>query len=182
MRRLILEHFREFALLAALAVASPAQTAPSAHPRDVASVDAIITASYTAISHVPGKTADLQRFQSLFLPGAQLMNLGAAQDGKPQMKTGSIDQITKMLQSTHHAERGHFEKEIARRTEQYGNVAHVWSTYQSTDTEQKRNTYTRGINSISLVNDGTRWWIVSAQWQYETKAHPIPRKYLRGKN
>lgn len=180
MLRTFLRNLLAVALTAVSAVAAT-QPAPVAHPQDVASVDAIITASYVAISHASGKPADLQRFQSLFWPGAQLMNLGAAQDGKPAMKTGTIEQITKMLQSTQHPERGHFEKEIARRTEQYGNVAHVWSTYQSTDVEQKRKTYVRGINSISLVNDGTRWWIVSAQWQYETKARPIPRQYLPGR-
>ncbi len=167
-------------LVFALAISSPAQEPPRARPQDVASIDAIVTASYAAISHPAGKSADLQRFQSLFHPGAQLLNV-SDQNGKPAMRAGAIEQITKMLQSTQHPERAHFEKEIARRSEQFGNVAHVWSTYQSTDTEQNRRTYVRGINSISLVQDGGRWWIVSAQWTNETKARPIPPQYLKAK-
>lgn len=168
------------ALIPLFAALSPAQQLPPARAEDVGSVDAVITASYAAISHAPGKAADLQRFQSLFRPGAQLINMDG-QDGRPAMKAGTIEQITKMLQSTQHPERGHFEKEIARRTEQYGNVAHAWSTYESTDTENGRKSCVRGINSISLINDGQRWWIASAQWTYETKARPIPRRYLGSK-
>lgn len=166
-------------VLVVLAVSCPAQEAPAARPQDVSSIDALILASYAAISHPARKSADMQRFSSLFRPGAQLIS-ASDQDGKPDLRPGSIEQITRMLQSTQHSERSHFEKEIARRTEQYGNVAHVWSTYESTDTENGRQTHGRGINSISLVYDGRRWWIASAQWQNESAARPIPRQYLKG--
>lgn len=167
-------------LVVLLAASCPAQEAPAARPQDASSIDALILASYAAISHPAGKAADMQRFSSLFRPGAQLIS-ASDQDGKPALRSGSIGQITRMLQSTQHQERSHFEKEIARRTEQYGKVAHVWSTYESTDTENGRQTHVRGINSISLVNDGRRWWIVSAQWQNESAARPIPRQYLKGR-
>lgn len=150
---------------------------PVARPQDVASVNAVIAASYAAISHPAGKAADLPRFQSLFRPGAQLINV-SSQDGKPLLHAGSIEQITRMLQSTQHPERAHFERELARRTEQYGNLAHVWSTYISADGTATPRHGLRGINSISLVNDGKRWWIVSAQWRNETANRPIPPKYL----
>jgi len=166
------------ALLVLLAVSCAAQEAPPARSQDVSSIDALILASYAAISHPAGKSADMQRFASLFRPGAQLIS-ASEQDGEPALRAGSIEQITRMLQSAQHPERSHLEKEIARRTEQFGKVAHVWSTYESTDTEHDHLTHVRGINSISLVNDGRRWWIVSAQWTNETKMRPIPRQYLR---
>lgn len=162
-------------LLVACALAQ--QPWPAARAQDVASVNAIIAASYAAISHPAGKAADLSRFQSLFRPGAQLINM-SSEKGKPLLRAGSIEQITRMLQSTQHPERAHFERELARRTEQYGNVAHVWSTYSSADNKADPRHGLRGINSISLVNDGKRWWIVSAQWQNETAIRPIPPKYL----
>jgi hypothetical protein len=133
------------------------------------------------MSHPAGKAADLLRFQSLFRPGAELINV-SGQDGHPLLRAGTIEQITRMLQSTQHPERAHFEREVARRTEQYGGVAHVWSTYISADRKGKPQHAMRGINSISLVNDGGRWWIVSAQWQNETEHRPIPRSYLPPQN
>jgi len=36
----------------------------------------------------------------------------------------------------------------------------------------------RGINSIELFWDGTRWWIAAAVWFDEDAQHPIPREYL----
>jgi len=38
--------------------------------------------------------------------------------------------------------------------------------------------FLRGINSIQLFNDGTRWWIVSVYWQAETPTLPLPPEYL----
>lgn len=180
MRHLFVEKMLWLALLALLPVSSPAQQAPAAPVRDVSTIDAIITASYAAISHPAGKPADMRRFESLFQPGAQLISV-SDQDGKPKMKSGSIEQTSRMLQSTEHPDRSHLEKEIARRTEQYGNLAHVWSTYESVDINHSSRSSVRGINSISLVNDGRRWWIVSAQWQNESAARPIPRQYLKGR-
>jgi len=39
----------------------------------------------------------------------------------------------------------------------------------------------RGINSIQLLNDGERWWIINIYWAQESQEHLIPKKYL-GKN
>ena len=38
--------------------------------------------------------------------------------------------------------------------------------------------FARGINSIQLLNDGNRWWIMNIYWSSETEANPIPDKYL----
>ena len=73
---------------------------------------------------------------------------------------------------------GFFEKEIARRTEQFGHIAHVWSTYESRHTLDDPEPFMRGINSFQLFNDGKRWWILSVYWQHESAEHEIPKKYL----
>jgi hypothetical protein len=48
---------------------------------------------------------------------------------------------------------GFYEKEIARRTEQFGNIAHVWSIYESRHNENDPEPFMRGINSTQLFND-----------------------------
>ena len=73
---------------------------------------------------------------------------------------------------------GFYEREIARRTEQFGNIAHVWSIYESRHNEDDPEPFMRGINSIQLFNDGKRWWIVNIYWQQESAENPIPEKYL----
>src|ERR1700751_3032630 len=74
---------------------------------------------------------------------------------------------------------GFYEKELARRTEQFGNIAHVWSIYESRHNEDDPEPFMRGINSIQLFNDGKRWWIVNIYWQQENAENPIPQKYLK---
>src|SRR5207248_11800026 len=73
---------------------------------------------------------------------------------------------------------GFYEKEIARQVEQFGQIAHVWSTYESRHDPSDSQPFMRGINSIQLFNDGKRWWILSIYWQHESARQPLPERYL----
>jgi hypothetical protein len=75
-------------------------------------------------------------------------------------------------------QQGFYETEIARRTEQFGRIAHVWSTYESRHDPSDPAPFMRGINSFQLFNDGRRWWILSVYWQHENAEHAIPQSYL----
>lgn len=72
---------------------------------------------------------------------------------------------------------GFFEKEIARRTESFGQIAHVFSTYEARHSPDDEKPFLRGINSIQLMSDGKRWWIVTIFWQAEDEKNPLPEKY-----
>ena len=37
----------------------------------------------------------------------------------------------------------------------------------------------RGINSIQLMNDGKRWWIVSLMWESESDTLKLPAQFLK---
>jgi hypothetical protein len=150
-----------------------------ANPADVASIDAIVTAVYDSVSG-PAGTRDWKRLRSLFIPAARLVptteNAGEANpELAPQML--DIDGFISRC-AAHIANYGFFEKEIARRTEQFGQIAHVWSTYESRHNANDPKPFLRGINSIQLFYDGTRWWIVSIYWQHESAEHPVPERYL----
>jgi hypothetical protein len=69
------------------------------------------------------------------------------------------------------------EREIHRITQQFGNVAHVWSTYVASDTPGGAPTV-RGISSIHLYFDGRRWWITGWMDEGEQPWRPIPREFL----
>jgi len=149
-----------------------------ADPTDVASIDAIIRVAYDVISGSSGEKRDWDRERSLFYPGARLIPTakpGANDALAPQMLDveGFIGRVEQYV-----IENGFFEKEIARHTEQFGHIAHVWSTYESRHSEDDPEPFMRGINSIQLFYDGNRWWIVSIYWQQESARDPIPEKYL----
>ena len=72
---------------------------------------------------------------------------------------------------------GFFENEIHRDTKRFGNIAHVFSTYESRTTP-KGPIIMRGVNSVELFWDGKRWWIASAIWDQERPDNPIPKELL----
>jgi hypothetical protein len=151
-----------------------------ANPADVASIDAIIAATYDVISGPAGRKRDWDRERSLFISGARLIPT-AVEAGRndvdlaPQILDveGYIARVEPLIER-----QGFYENEIARRVEQFGHIAHVWSTYESRHDPSDAEPFMRGINSIQLFNDGSRWWIVSIYWQHESGLHPLPDKYL----
>jgi hypothetical protein len=164
-----------------------AQTPPPASPvvvrttpakaEDVGSIDGIINALYASISGAKGAPRDWQRMRSLFLPDARLMPTVNRQGGPRGVAVlGVNDYIATSGERL--VEIGFREREVARKVEEFGSIAHVFSTYESfRDTETTP--FMRGINSIQLLNDGTRWWVVSVFWDNERQGSQIPEKYLK---
>ena len=149
-----------------------------ANPADVASIEAIINAAYDSISGEAGKKRDWNRMRSLFIAGARMIPIDDSPDGKITPNILDIDGY--IARSNDFLEKnGFFEKEVARRTEQFGHIAHAFSTYESRHKADDAKPFMRGINSIQLMYDGTRWWIVTIFWQHEKANDPIPEKYLK---
>lgn len=160
-------------------LAAPVGEPPStlaARPADVGSIDAIVRASYDAVSGDSQHAPDLERFGSLFLPEAQLID-ATDRDGRPATKVRSIEEFLRVV-GERVRQHPRIETEVARRTETYGNMAQVWSTYEVRSDRGETEPEARGINSIQLFNDGQRWWIVGALWKNETPGQPVPADYL----
>ena len=157
--------------------ASPAATIPPANPADVASVDAILTALYDVISGPAGQARNWDRMRSLFIPGARLIPASRRPDGTVTPRVLTVDdyvtQIGPQLERN-----GFFEREIGRKTETFGTVTHAFSAYDSKRTLQDAQPFARGINSIQLLNDGKRWYVVTIFWDSERPDNQIPAKYL----
>ena len=175
---------------AAAAPQTPAAAAPAANPADVASVDSILAALYDVISGPAGKKRDWDRFRSLFAPGARLIPTGPRRPpgtAPDTPLTGKEEYGSRAFTPEEYIERGRsfleehgfFEREVARRTEQYGHIVHVFSTYESRHKAEDPKPFMRGINSIQLMYDDRRWWIVTIFWQHESASDPIPEKYLK---
>src|SRR6185369_6539892 len=100
-----------------------------AKPADVSSSDAIIKALYDVISG-PAGPRDWSRFQSLFIPEAHLIFSGKTKDGAL---------IHRAMSPTEYQERsgqfflkeGFFESAVSNKIDEFGTVAHVFSTYES---------------------------------------------------
>ncbi len=153
-----------------------ARTAPVARPADVASEDAIIAALYGAISGPAGQKRDWERFRPLFIPDARLIVARAPRpEGPLPPRVMSVEQY---IAGAGALENGFFEREISRISETFGGVTHRFSTYESRAKAEDPKPFSRGINSIQLLNDGQRWWVVTVFWDSERATNPIPAKYL----
>ncbi len=144
---------------------------------DVASLDNILDALYASISGEKGVLRDWDRFRNLFIPEARLMPSSKNQEGKVGYRIMSPDEYVarsgKWLE-----ENGFHEVEISREEVEYGSLVHVFSTYESYRSKADEKPFARGINSIQLMNDGERWWVIQIYWLGETEALPLPAEYL----
>jgi hypothetical protein len=158
---------------------APADSArpPRANPADVASVDAIIAALYDVISGPAGQERDWTRFRSLFVPGARLIPTIHPPGGTPRTAVMTPEQYAERASGL--ARNGFFEREISRTADQFGAVTQLFSTYESRRAATDAKPFQRGINSIQLFNDGTRWYVVTIFWDGERPDNPIPEKYLK---
>lgn len=150
--------------------------APAADPADVESIDAIMAAVYDVISGPAGQARDWDRWRSLFIAEAQLIPSGPDAQGQHRYQVMTPEDYATNA-GAWLEENGFFEIEINRVSEQYGNIAHAFSTYESYRSEADDEPFARGINSFQLMFDGERWWVVSVYWESETPATPIPSEY-----
>ncbi len=148
---------------------------PAAAPEDVATIDAIIRASYDVISGSADTPRDWERELSLFHPSSRHIPTRQGESGDWVADVMAVEDFIE-LAGPYFEREGFFEYEIARTTEQYGNIAHVFSTYEWSS-EKGGPVRGRGINSFQLLFDGSRWWIMSVFWQQESEEYPIPERY-----
>lgn len=177
-----------FALvLAGLVATSIAQSAndakkhldvPTIVPRaeDVATIDGIMKAFYDVISGPASQARQWSRDRTLYIPDIRFVAMSEDKGGKPVAHVVSHQQFVDASDSILVKE-GFYESEINRVTQKFGNIAHVFSTYES---RQKAHgpVIARGINSVELFYDGKRWWIASNIWDDERPDNPLPAEYL----
>lgn len=149
----------------------------SPYAEDVASLDNILKALYASISGEKGEPRDWDRFRYLFIKEARLMPSGKDQAGKLGYNIFSPNGYATMA-GDWLEENGFYEIEISREVVEYGSLVHAYSTYESYNSKKDEAPFARGINSIQLMNDGNRWWIISIYWLAETEDLPLPKEYL----
>lgn len=142
------------------------------------SIDDLMEVLYASISGSAGEARDSSLITSIFLPEAKLMPIARNKEGKVIAKVLSVEQyISRLVKYT--LNEGFFEREIHRETQRYGNIAQVFSTYASYKNKEDKAPYQRGINSLQLMFDGHRWWVMNITWDAESTGNPIPKQYLK---
>jgi len=172
------------AVFLAAASVAPAQVTrrrEAPPPADAASPESIVAALYACVSHAPDVSPDFERMRGIFLYVGML--IPPVKPGE-EFKVMDVDQFSDRYQKGVAARKekaeaatGFFEREISRRTDCFGKVCQIFSTYETRHTPNDEKPFDRGINSIQLVRDGKRWWIASVAWDTEKPETPIPAQY-----
>lgn len=147
------------------------------YAKDVNNLDNILSALYGVISGEKGEARDWERFKYLFIEEARLIPIGKGKDGNVGYRIMSPENYV-LSSGKWLEENGFHEVEISRVVESYGSLVHVFSTYESYRSKSDSKPFARGINSIQLLDDGNRWWVVQIYWLGETKENPLPPKFL----
>jgi hypothetical protein len=145
------------------------------HSKDVASVDAIITALYDVISGDPGTPRDWDRFRNLFRSETRLIPTRKTPQGELTLQALTPEDYVTLFSSR--IPTGFFERELHRISESYGTVTHAFSTYETREKIDGPAT-NRGVNSIQLFHDGKRYYVINIFWCAESMGFPLPGKYL----
>jgi len=143
-------------------------------------LDEVICTLYECMSFASNEMPDYQRCKTLFCRGASVI---PPSDDLIPASAISVDEFfetskiaierSKELQS-----RGLKERELCRKVHEFGAIAQVFSTYESRVDFSDRESVGRGVNSISLVFQDSRWWILSLSWEDESPELQVPAHLL----
>jgi len=144
--------------------------------------DSVIDQMYDVLSGSPGDH-NWELFQSLFHEKAIMGAAVTDEQGNQTYRSLTPEEYMERNDAFFRM-RGFYVEEIHRTTAQFGDIMHLFSTYQprldAEGSEQPpglQQQSGRGINSIQLIRDANRWWIISIQYTNERRDLPIPKQY-----
>jgi hypothetical protein len=133
-------------------------------------LDDIIASMYASVCWEAGGRPDWKRKEEIFASGARMVRI--TDEGVFEFDNDSYKaNLEAMIDSGEL--RSFWEGEIWRETQQFGDLAHVLSAYE-TRSSQHGDILNRGVNSIQLFRRDGRWWISAMAWRREGKGVRIP--------
>jgi|TARA_B100000315_G_C14393190_1_gene502988 hypothetical protein len=139
---------------------------------DTKTIKNLTAALYEAICFDADRPQDWDRISNLVIPEGRF----GFSMGNPFVFL-TLDDFKEF--ATEHmkaAEEKFIEEEISQVVLEFGCIAHVSSSYSGVYDDGKL--IRRGINSIQLMHEDDRWWLVSMIWDDESPENPLPSEYL----
>ena len=151
---------------------------PKAKPTDVATIKDIVRAFYAAISTPAGGKLDQTRLRSLFVPGGRIAaSVPPNSSRTADVRFLSLEEYAAISDSQTDTS-GFFDRNTANQIERFGEMAHVYSTFESRTNLDDQKPIRRGMKSFELLKSADRWYIVEVYWDWERPDLPIPERYL----
>ena len=133
---------------------------------DEDAIGGVIDEMYAMISG-PAGPRDWSRQANCFLSDAHQVRTWIDENGRPQRKVMSLEDYARDT-TPFFAANAFYEVETSRRTDLFGNIAHVWSAYEARTSPDDAEPERRGINSIQLFRHPELGWrIIHMIWDNE---------------
>lgn len=142
--------------------------------KDVSTINGLMKAFYEVVSGEAGEKRQWERDLSIHSPKAIYSYMTNVNE--------ELKQVTLSLNDFHKEtdnmvlETAFYETEINREVKIFGNIANVWSTYE-TRLEKNGIVARRGINSVQLFYSNNKWEIISLVFDRETENNRIPQTF-----
>ena len=150
-------------------------------PLEIQGLDRAIQQLYASISGPAGKKRDPDAFRAMFVKEWGRLSVMGKDPQSGAMSVHILSPDDYIAKSFPYLEKnGFYEVEAARRTERFGDIVSVWSTYESRHNPGEA-PFARGINAIQFVNDGGSWKILSLVWEGERPDLKLPQEYETSK-
>ena len=143
-----------------------------AQQADFSTIDNTIKELYAVISGPAGER-DWDRFHDIFHENASMGAITYNREGELIYMHMTPDSYVKS-NGPFFMEQGFWEEELGRVEQVFGELAHVYSAYQFRLNSKDAPVSRRGINSIQLVFEQDRWWVISLQWNAEREGLKLP--------
>jgi hypothetical protein len=138
---------------------------------EAGTLDLLMKNLYGFISGPAGQKRDAAKIRGLFHPDCRFTVTGNKPGQGATFRSLSLDAF--MERAMPSWEKGFFEQETQREVKAWGNMASVWTTYESR-LEKDGPVVMRGINSLQLQWDGKRWWVMAIQFQNADENTKLP--------
>jgi hypothetical protein len=149
----------------------------AANSGDVATIEAIVKASYETISGGVGVPRQWGRDRTLYDPHVRFMGIERdRKTGAPNVQPSDEQEFADESDASM-VKDGFTERELGSQIHRFGNVATVLSSYEGKVSSTGK-VVTRGVNIFQLYYDGKRWWILSVVWDEESPGNRIPKELL----
>ncbi len=153
------------------------QDVPNKYAANVSSIDSIVSSIYEIVSGEKGEERNWELHQTIFHPEAQIISNYVDKNGEYQIYFLTVDEYMDQYRD-YFKENYLFEQDVNREIEKFGNMAHVFSTFESYEKPGDSIPYKKGTASIQLYNDGKRWYVLNMYYKNESKNEKVPEKYF----
>lgn len=124
-------------------------------------IEKLLEKLYAVISFEESEEPNWQGLQEIFSRHARITRV--TPEGTDHLDPQSFLAMTRDLLDVG-AYTSFYELEVARTVQSFGDIAQIWSTYETRRNRTAREPLGRGINSIQLIREEGAWRVLGLLW------------------